>query len=107
MYKRQLQNLCRTFLVSGVNPNVLKKQRYQLYRNLKGLLAWINGDEPAKARVTPGSKSPLNLKTEIDLETSAEFMNSGRLGRRFRRSVMTTSPRSKGSVDFVNLPPLS
>ena len=102
-----LQSLCRTFLDGGEAPTDLRKQRFHLYRNLKGLCAWINGEEQAKARFSSSCKSPIDFKTEIDIETSADILNSGRLGRSFRRSVMTTSPRSKGSVGFVNLPPLS
>ena len=102
-----LQSLCRTFLDGGEAPADLRKQRFHLYRNLKGLIAWISGDDQIKPRLSPVSKSPLTLKTENDLDTSAENLNVGRLGRRFRRSIVTSSPRSKGSVDFVNLPPLS
>ena len=102
-----LQSLCRTFLDGGEAPADLRKQRFHLYRNLKGLIAWISGDDQIKPRLSPVSKSPITLKTENDLDTSAENLNVGRLGRRFRRSIVTSSPRSKGSVDFVNLPPLS
>lgn len=102
-----LQSLCRTMLKGGEAPADISKQRFHLYRNLNKLLSWINGEDPSKMRMTP-CKSPmnLNLKTEADFETSAEFMSSTRNYKRLRRNVMTTSPRSKGSVDFVNLPPI-
>lgn len=104
-----LQSLCRTMLKGGEAPADIRKQRSHLYRNLTGLLSWINGEEPNRTRATPSCKSPLNinLKTEVDFETGGELLNSTRNYKRFRRNVMTTSPRSKGSADFVNLPPIS
>jgi len=104
-----LQSLCRTMLKGGETPADIRKQRSHLYRNLTGLLSWINGEEPNRTRVTPPCKSPMNinLKTEADFETGGELLNSTRNGRKFRRNVMTTSPRRKGSADFVNLPRIS
>lgn len=102
-----VQSLCRTMLKGGESPAVTRKQRFDLYRNLSNLLGWINGEEQREPQMMPSNKSPVNLKTDFDLETYSDLLASARLTRRYRRNVMTTSPKNKTSYDFVNLPPLS
>ena len=103
-----LHSLCRTMLKGGESPAVTRKQRYDLYRNLTNLIAWINGEETKDPppHITPSTKSPVNLKTDFDLETYNDLLTSARHNRRTRRNIMTTSPRNKTLADFVNLPPL-
>ena len=112
-FKKQLEtsviimhSLCRTMLKSGESPAATRKQRFDLYRNLTNLIAWINGEEMKDPHITPSNRSPVNIKTEFDLETYKDLLASARLTRRFRRDVMTTSPKNKTLMDFSNLPPL-
>ena len=113
LMKKQLEanvvivhSLCRTMLKSGESPAVTRKQRYDLYRNLTNLIGWINGEEIKEPHITPNSKSPVNLKTDFDLETYSDLLASARLTKRTRRNIMTTSPRNKTFTDFVSFPPI-
>lgn len=101
-----LHSLCRTMLKSGESPAVTRKQRYDLYRNLTNLIGWINGEDLREPHITPTTKSPINLRTDFDLEGYNDLLTSARLTKRTRRNVMTTSPRNKTMIDFVNLPPI-
>ena len=101
-----LHSLCRTLLKGGESPAVTRKQRYDLYRNLTNLIAWINGEDNKESHIAQPARSPVNLRTEADLETYGDLLTSSRFLKRNRRNTFTTSPRNKTLIEFVNLPPI-
>jgi hypothetical protein len=113
LLKKQLQttvvichSLCRTMIKGGESPTVTRKQRFDLYRNLSNLIAWIDGEGIGEPRLVPSNKSPVNLKTEFDIEVYADLIGNSRLTRRTRRNIISTSPKNTTFSEFSMFPPL-
>jgi predicted outer membrane protein len=96
------QSFCRTFLNSGENPSLVKKQRLDVYKTLEGLQKWIKEGNGEPSTFLSVGRSHLNLKTEtwddIGHSTSARVRGRTRVG-----SVGTSPRYHKDELPLLNL----
>ena len=96
------QSFCRTFLNSGENPSLVKKQRLDVYKSLEGLQKWIKEGNGEPSMFLSIGRSNVNLKTESFDEFGQ--ITTARLKGRTRVGSVGTSPRyHKDELPLLNL----
>lgn len=100
LYRKQVlifvgitQALCRTLLNNGENISYIKKQRFDMYKNLENLQKWIKEGNGQPSSLLLIGRSNVNLKTEMNEDVSHGYFGTAKTSRRIRLGSQGTSPR--------------
>lgn len=99
-----LQSFCRTFLMPGENPAVVKKQRLDVFKTLDSLQKWIKEGNGEPSMFLSIGRSGTTLKCDTLEDMHLSHYGTARVTKRYRNGSIGTSPRYfKDELPSLNL----
>ncbi|OMJ85767.1 hypothetical protein SteCoe_12833 [Stentor coeruleus] len=99
-----LQTFCRTFLMPGENPAVIKKQRLDVFKTLDSLQKWIKEGNGEPSMFLSIGRSGTTLKCDTLEDMHLSHYGTARVTKRYRNGSIGTSPRYfKDELPSLNL----